>query len=76
MEIKNKKILITGGAGFIGFHLAKKLSKNLGAPVLFSGQLYRAVAYEVIVQKIATTNIKKIIKIGSLFGILALIIYL
>ena len=28
MEIKNKNILITGGAGFIGFHLAKTLSKK------------------------------------------------
>ena len=27
MEIKNKKILITGGAGFIGYHLANKLVK-------------------------------------------------
>jgi len=25
LEIKNKKILITGAAGFIGFHLSKKL---------------------------------------------------
>jgi UDP-glucose 4-epimerase len=28
VEIKNKRILITGGAGFIGFHLTKKLSKK------------------------------------------------
>ena len=26
--MKNKKILITGGAGFIGFNLYKKISKN------------------------------------------------
>ena len=58
-------IALDGVAGAGKTTIAKKLSKNLGAPVLFSGQLYRAVAYEVIVQKIATTNIKKIIKIAK-----------
>ena len=31
--MKKQKILITGGAGFIGFHLAKKLEK-LGFEIL------------------------------------------
>jgi UDP-glucose 4-epimerase len=32
MQLKGKKILVTGGAGFIGFHLTKKLLE-LGADV-------------------------------------------
>jgi CMP/dCMP kinase len=58
-------IALDGVAGAGKTTIAKKLSKKLSARVLFSGQLYRAVAYEVIVQKIAPTNMKKIIKIAK-----------
>ena len=34
MTLKNKKILITGGAGFIGFYLAKELSKKNNVTIL------------------------------------------
>ena len=54
-------IALDGVAGAGKTTIAKKLSKKLSTRVLFSGQLYRAVAYEVIVQKIAPTNMKKII---------------
>ena len=39
-------IAIDGPAGVGKTTIAKKLSKKMNAPVLFSGQLYRAVAYE------------------------------
>ena len=32
---KTKKILITGGAGFIGYHLAKTLALQNSIPLLF-----------------------------------------
>ena len=31
---KKTKILITGGAGFIGYHLAKNLSKNCSVDLI------------------------------------------
>ena len=45
-------IAIDGPAGVGKTTIAKKLSKKMNAPVLFSGQLYRAVAYEMIKNKI------------------------
>jgi len=39
---KNKKILITGGAGFIGFHLAKLLSKNPEYQVTICDNFFRS----------------------------------
>ena len=44
-ELKDKRILVTGGAGFIGFHLCKKLT-DLGLNVtiydnLSSGKMAR-----------------------------------
>ncbi|MHA1312229.1 MAG: SDR family NAD(P)-dependent oxidoreductase [Candidatus Helarchaeota archaeon] len=39
MKFKNKKILITGGAGFIGSHLAEEMV-NLGADVLVIDNLF------------------------------------
>ncbi|HKZ88502.1 MAG TPA: NAD-dependent epimerase/dehydratase family protein, partial [Candidatus Bathyarchaeia archaeon] len=45
-ELKNKRILVTGGAGFIGYHLCTKLT-SLGSDVtiydnLSSGKLQNA----------------------------------
>lgn len=38
MKLKNKNILVTGGAGFIGFHIAKKLLQ-LGARIVIVDNL-------------------------------------
>ena len=58
-------IAIDGPAGVGKTTIAKKLSKKMNAPVLFSGQLYRAVAYEVIKNKINLSQENKIIQIAK-----------
>ncbi len=58
-------IAIDGPAGVGKTTIAKKLSKKLNAPVLFSGQLYRAVAYEMIKNKINLSQENKIIQIAK-----------
>ena len=58
-------IAIDGPAGVGKTTIAKKLSKKINAPVLFSGQLYRAVAYEMIKNKINTSEENKIIQIAK-----------
>ena len=58
-------IAIDGPAGVGKTTIAKKLSKKMNAPVLFSGQLYRAVAYEIIKNKINLSQENKIIQIAK-----------
>ena len=58
-------IAIDGPAGVGKTTIAKKLSKKINAPVLFSGQLYRAVAYEIIRRNIDLSQENKIIKIAK-----------
>ncbi len=58
-------IAIDGPAGVGKTTIAKKLSKKINAPVLFSGQLYRAVAYEMIKNKINLSQTSKIIQIAK-----------
>ncbi len=55
-----KIITIDGPASVGKSEIAKKLSKRMSAPVLFSGRLYRAVALEVINRKIDLKDEKKI----------------
>ena len=57
-------IAIDGPAGVGKTTIAKKLSKKINAPVLFSGQLYRAVAYEMIKKKIKLSEENSIIEIA------------
>ena len=58
-------IAIDGPAGVGKTTIAKKLSKKINAPVLFSGQLYRAVAYEMIKNKINLSQQNKIVQIAK-----------
>ena len=58
-------IAIDGPAGVGKTTIAKKLSQKMNAPVLFSGQLYRAVAYEMIKNKINVSQENKIIQIAK-----------
>ena len=57
-----KIIAIDGPASVGKSTLAKELSKKFKAPVLFSGKLYRALALEIIKQKINFNNNEKILK--------------
>ena len=57
-----KIIAIDGPASVGKSTLAKKISKNFKAPVLFSGKLYRALALEIIKRKINFNNAKEILK--------------
>ena len=57
-----KIIAIDGPASVGKSTLAKKLSKKFNAPVLYSGKLYRAVALEIIKQKINLSNTQEILR--------------
>ena len=60
-----KIIAIDGPASSGKTSLAKKLSKKLNAPILFSGKLYRAIAFEMIENNIKISQSKKILKMIS-----------
>ena len=57
-----KIIAIDGPASVGKSTLAKKLSKKLKAPVLYSGKLYRALALEIIKRKIKFNDTEEILK--------------
>ena len=57
-----KIITIDGPASVGKSTLAKKLSKKLKAPVLYSGKLYRALALEIIKRKIKYNNTEEVLK--------------
>ena len=60
-----KIIAIDGPASVGKSTLAKKLSKKYNSPILFSGKLYRAIAFEIIKKKVDPNNIKDILKCVS-----------
>ena len=57
-----KIIAIDGPASVGKSTLAKKISKKFKAPVLYSGKLYRALALEIVRQKINFNNTEEILK--------------
>ena len=57
-----KIIAIDGPSASGKTQIAKKLSKDLDAPLLISGRLYRTVALEIINKKINLRNKKEILK--------------
>ena len=57
-----KIIAIDGPASVGKSTLAKRISKKFKAPVLYSGKLYRALALEIIKQRINPNNIKGILR--------------
>jgi len=60
-----KIIAIDGPSASGKTEIAKKLSRDLNAPLLISGKLYRMVALEVINKKINLKNKKKIIECAA-----------
>ena len=59
-------IAIDGPAGVGKTTIAKKLSKKINAPVLFSGQLYRAVAYEMYQNSTGLESFDKLFEFAEL----------
>ncbi len=57
-----KVIAIDGPASVGKSTLAKKISKKYKSPLLFSGKLYRAIAFEIIKRKISLSDIQEILK--------------
>ncbi len=57
-----KVIAIDGPASVGKSTLAKKISKKLKAPVLYSGKLYRALAVEIFKQKINFNDTEEVLK--------------
>ena len=57
-----KIIAIDGPASVGKSEISKRLSRKFNAPILTSGKLYRAIAYEVLKRKINIKNKKKILE--------------